>query len=234
MTATPALSAVLFDKDGTLFDFSATWDLWAGDVITQLSGGDDTLRRAIAGSARYDLEAQTFFPDSPVIAGTNREAAECLARVMPGQPVDEVELFLIRSASHAPLHPAVPLDPLLTGLAARGLRLGVVTNDTEVSARAHLETAAVTGHFDFIAGFDSGFGMKPGPEPLLAFAEAIDVAPETVAMVGDSVHDLLAGRRAGMVTVGVLTGPATAEVLAPYADVVLPDIGHLPGWLDGR
>ncbi|MFD2856539.1 HAD family hydrolase [Seohaeicola zhoushanensis] len=51
-------------------------------------------------------------------------------------------------------------------------------------------------------------------------------------MVGDSTHDLFAGRTAGMHTVGVLTGVAGHEDLAPHADVVLPDIGHLPAWLD--
>ncbi|EPX85444.1 HAD-superfamily hydrolase, subfamily IA, variant 1 family protein [Salipiger mucosus DSM 16094] len=53
-------------------------------------------------------------------------------------------------------------------------------------------------------------------------------------MVGDSTHDLIAGRAAGMQCVGVLTGPAAAEDLASQADVVLPDIGHLPGWLGDR
>ena len=51
-------------------------------------------------------------------------------------------------------------------------------------------------------------------------------------MVGDSRHDLISGRAAGMATVAVLTGIAGAGELAPHADVVLPDIGHLPGWLD--
>ena len=50
-------------------------------------------------------------------------------------------------------------------------------------------------------------------------------------MVGDSRHDLIAGRAAGMQTVGVLTGMAELADLAPFADVVLPDIGHLPLWL---
>jgi phosphoglycolate phosphatase len=50
-------------------------------------------------------------------------------------------------------------------------------------------------------------------------------------MVGDSRHDLAAGRAAGMHTVAVLTGPARDEDLRPFADVVLPDIGHLPEWL---
>ena len=50
-------------------------------------------------------------------------------------------------------------------------------------------------------------------------------------MVGDSTHDLIAGRAAGMATIGVLTGTAGHADLAPYADVVFPDIGHIPAWL---
>lgn len=52
-----------------------------------------------------------------------------------------------------------------------------------------------------------------------------------MVMVGDSTHDLVAGRRAGMRTVGVLTGVAGQGELAPHADVVLPHIGHLLEWL---
>ncbi|MEM7090648.1 MAG: HAD-IA family hydrolase, partial [Pseudomonadota bacterium] len=91
--------------------------------------------------------------------------------------------------------------------------------------------AGIREHFDFIAGYDSGHGFKPGPGQLLAFAAHVGVDPSRVAMVGDSLHDLQAGRAAGMVTIGVLTGLAGADVLAPMADVVLPDIGHIPGWL---
>jgi phosphoglycolate phosphatase len=50
-------------------------------------------------------------------------------------------------------------------------------------------------------------------------------------MVGDSAHDLTAGRAAGMGTIAVLTGLAKASDLEPFADLVLPDIGYLPNWL---
>ena len=50
-------------------------------------------------------------------------------------------------------------------------------------------------------------------------------------MVGDSTHDLDAGKAAGMVTIGVLTGPAPREELAPFADVVLDSIAEIPSWL---
>lgn len=224
-------SAVLFDKDGTLFDFGATWNVWGLGVIRHLSGGDPGLMRAMAEAAGYDLEAAAFRPDSLVIAGTGRQAAECLASVMPGNPAGEVERYLTQAAAEAPLSEAVPLLPLLSELRAMGLALGVMTNDAEFAARAHLGKAGVLEVFDFIAGFDSGHGAKPAPDPLLAFAGAVGVEPSRVVMVGDSTHDLEAGRAAGMRTVGVLTGPARAEVLAPLADAVLPDIGHLPGWL---
>ena len=65
----------------------------------------------------------------------------------------------------------------------------------------------------------------------LAFAHSLGLDPARVAMVGDSLHDLAAGRAAGMRTVGVLTGVAGAAELAALADVILPDIGGLPGWL---
>lgn len=222
---------VLFDKDGTLFDFHATWSVWAHEVIRDLAEGEAGLMLRIAEVAHYDLAARCFRPTSPIVAGTNREAAECLAQALPGRLVEEIETHLMLSAAHAPLAPAVPLVPFLEGLAARGLRLGLMTNDTEYGAKAHLTSAGVLGHFDFVAGFDSGHGAKPAPGPLLAFARAMGLAPARVVMVGDSAHDLIAGRAAGMQTVGVLTGTAVEADLAPLADAVLPDIGHLSDWL---
>ncbi len=222
---------VLFDKDGTLFDFARTWNVWALTVMRQLAGGEAALISAMARELRFDLETESFFKDSPVIAGTNREAAECLARGLGRADVGEIEAYLAAEAARAPLSEAVPLLPLLEGLAREGLRLGVMTNDSETSALAQLRGAGVAQSFDFIAGFDSGHGAKPSPEPLLAFATAVGLDPARVVMVGDSTHDLEAGRAAGMMTVAVLTGPAEADDLSPHADVVLPDIGHLPMWL---
>ncbi|MBC7133849.1 MAG: HAD family hydrolase [Roseovarius sp.] len=223
--------AVLFDKDGTLFDFHATWSHWAHEVLHDLAAGDAALIGRLAAAVDYDLAARRFCPSSPVIAGTSREAAECLAPALPGRDVAAIEAHLMERAARAPLVPVVPLAPCLDGLRARGLRLGVMTNDTEFGARAHLAAAGVLERFDFVAGFDSGHGAKPAPAPLLAFAAAVGVAPARVVMVGDSTHDLIAGRRAGMACVGVLTGTAAAAELTPHADAVLPDIGHLPAWL---
>ncbi len=225
------VDGLLFDKDGTLFDFGATWNAWAAGMIARFAAGDAAVAKRIADALMFDLKAQSFRPESFVIAGTNREAAEAVASALPGSDVDAIDEELMLAAAEAPLTPAVPLAPLMDGFRTAGLKLGVMTNDTEYGARAHLTEAGVADRFDFIAGFDSGFGAKPDPGPLLAFASHTELRPERVAMVGDSTHDLLAGRRAGMQTVAVLTGMATEAELAPHADVVLPNIGHIPDWM---
>lgn len=227
------LDGLLFDKDGTLFDFGATWNNWTMGIIDHYSEGHAETSQRIADAIDFDLVARAFRPTSPVIAGTNRLAAELVASALPGRDVDAIEDHLAHSASNAPIAPVVPLTPYLSDLKAKGLKLGVVTNDTEMGARAHLETASVTRFFDFIAGFDSGFGAKPDPDPLLAFAKAMHLDPSAIAMVGDSTHDLVAGKRAGMTTIGVLTGVAQREELALYADIVLPHIGHISKLLHG-
>lgn len=226
------IDGIIFDKDGTLFDFRATWDVWALGVITELAEGDAALAQRIADAAVFDLAAGAFLPHSPIIAGTNREAAEAIGTALPERSIEAIEYFLSARAAIAPLAPAVPLAPYLGALAARGLALGVITNDTEAGALAHLGSAGVLAHFDFVAGFDSGHGAKPDAAPLLAFCHSTGLEPSRVVMVGDSRHDLIAGRAAGMQTIGVLTGTALTADLAPLADAVLPDIGHIPGWID--
>lgn len=223
------IRAILFDKDGTLFDFQATWGAWASALLDELSCGDTARAAAMAEAIGFDAAQARFRPESPVIAGTGHEAALLLAPHVPGMDPAELETRMERAAATAPLVPAVPLRPLLERLSGAGYRLGVATNDFESVAREHLSDVAEL--FDFISGFDSGHGGKPEPGMLLAFARTCGLTPDAVLMVGDSRHDLIAGRAAGMATLAVLTGVAVAEDLADLADAVRPDIGHLPALL---
>lgn len=225
------IKGIIFDKDGTLFDFAATWEAWASAFLRRLSGDDRVKAAEIGAAIGFDTVRERFLPTSVVIAGTPGEVAQALHPYYPQLTRAGLLDVLNEEAEKAPQKDAVPLVPLLSGFRSRGLRLGVATNDAEQPARVHLERAGVTGLFDFIAGYDSGFGGKPAPGQLLAFADHVDLDPANIIMVGDSTHDLQAGRAAGMRTVGVLTGLATEPDLRGLSDVVLPDIGHLPDWL---
>ena len=226
------IEAILFDKDGTLFDFNATWAVWAHGLLQDESHGDGDLMAAMAEAIGFDVQAGRFLSDSVVIGGTVEEVAGALLSFLPNQSLSEVVMRLNAKAASAPQVEAAPLVPFLLGLSARGLALGIATNDAEMPARAHLQAAGIEHSFDFIAGYDSGFGGKPDTGQLVGFCEAVGVAPDRCVMVGDSLHDLRAARAAGFVSVGVLTGLATRSDLSPLADGVLDSIADLPDWLD--
>lgn len=224
------LRGIVFDKDGTLFDFARTWEAWAKSLLSRIAADEDAAFR-MGQAIGFDTGTGRFRRDSVVIAGTAREVAAVLAPHLPDMTLPEIVALLNEESALAPQAEAVPLAPLLDGLRGAGFRLGLATNDAEGPARAHLTAVGVMDRFEFLAGFDSGHGGKPAPGQLLAFAAATRLAPETCVMVGDSRHDLTAGRAAGFATVGVLTGMALERELADLADVVLPDIGHLRDWL---
>lgn len=226
------IDGAIFDKDGTLFDFRKSWGAWASALLATIARDPDharTLGRAIG----FDPDTQDFTADSVVIAGTPEDIAVPLLPHLPGETLTGLVARMNQLSATARMVPAVPLSEVLGGLRDRGLKLGLATNDGETPARMHLRTAGVSDLFDYVAGFDSGHGGKPAPGMLLAFASQLGLEPSRIVMVGDSLHDLEAGRAAGMRTAAVLTGVAGAPVLAPHADVVLPDIGHLAAWIDG-
>lgn len=227
----PEIRGLLFDKDGTLFDFQDTWGRWAATEMMQLARGDSAHAQRLADAIGLDLKAAAFHPDSFVIAGTADEIVEALLPHLPAFTRESLTAHLDVASASAQQAEVTPLIPLFEGLKAAGLKLGISTNDAESAARANLASCNVETMFDFIAGYDSGFGSKPAPGMQHAFCSAMGLAPQEVAMVGDSTHDLFAAKAAGMFRIGVLTGVAGESDLAPHADQVLPDIGHLPEFL---
>jgi len=228
------ITAILFDKDGTLLDFQASWGGWAVDVVQALSRGDHDRLTQLAQVLGLDLAARTVLPGSVVIAGTARDIGETIASVPGMGPADALTERVVALSLEVTPVPLVPLAPVLQSLKARGLALGVATNDAIAPTLLQLEVLGVADLFDFVAGYDSGYGAKPGPGPCLAFAKAMGRAPAECAMVGDSLHDLHAGGQAGMFRVAVTSGLASASELGPQADLVVPDITHLNAWLEGR
>jgi phosphoglycolate phosphatase len=225
------IKGIIFDKDGTLFDFNATWGAWTRDMLEAETGGDQVLFARLADALGYSVATATFRPDSMVIASTAGEVAETIRSILPDLDTDALLVRMNAAAAAVTQIEAVPLQSYFAQLRELGLRLGIATNDAEAPARAHLDRAGVLGLFDFIAGYDSGHGGKPAAGQLHAFCLQTGLQSVDCLMVGDSTHDLHAGRAAGMRTVGVLSGPAPRAELAPFADVVLADIGEIPNWL---
>lgn len=231
------IRAILFDKDGTLVEIQATLGPATCDVLALLSAGDAALFARLAAVTRVDTAARRLLPGCPVISEATdvygRVWAEMLGRSFTENFGAEIDrLYLDACLEH--LHAIGDPGAVLGGLKERGYALGVMTNDAEANTRAQLRRLDIDGLVGFVAGYDSGFGMKPDAAPVLAFAQAAGVAPAEIAVIGDSPHDLIAARAAGSVAVGVLSGPNGRAALAPHAEALLASIAELEGWLCSR
>ena len=227
------LDGVIFDKDGTLFDFRLSWGAFTENLLAEMALDAD-MALHLGQVLGYDPATRMFTRTSPVISMTTPEIAAILHPHLAGISLAQLNDRMSVLSAQAPMVPAVPLRAVLADLKARGLRLGLATNDTEMPARVHLAGAGILDLFDFVVGCDSGYGGKPAPGQLMEFLRRFDLAADRVAMVGDSRHDLDAGRAAGMHALAVLTGIATASELAPHADVVLADIAQIGPWIDAH
>lgn len=211
------IAAILFDKDGTLFDFYRTWGPVTEDAALLVAGGDFAKARHVLEKSGKDMVTGKYVPSSPIASGSNRQIVETWCSILGITDVDPVfervhEMFLARQKSAAT--PVLDLDLFFGRLKGRGLRLGVATMDSEESARAAMRIFKAEQHLDFICGFDTGHGMKPGGGMVEAFARLTATAPANLAVVGDSPHDMHMAHagKAGR-AIGVLTGVSPREAL---------------------
>ncbi len=132
------------------------------------------------------------------------------------------ELFKTYYAEHDWVHSRLydgVLETLQT-LKNADFKLACVTNKTARFTNPLMETAGLAPYFDFIASGDTFVEMKPEPLPLLETAKLFNVVPENAWMIGDSINDISAGKRAGFKTIAVSYGYAgqhsMAELNADY------------------
>ena len=191
---------VLFDLDGTLVDSLDDLTAAVNHLLADFGKpvlNTDAVRRMIGKGAR-NLVQQALSTDAP----------ESVERGL--------QLFLAYNARHiadkSRLYPGA--RETLEQLAAAGMRLAIVSNKNEALSRLILQTLHVEQFFSVISGGDSHAELKPSPLPLLRVMEQLGTTLESTAMVGDSINDILAGRRAGMITIGCNWGFGDPKELA--------------------
>jgi pyrophosphatase PpaX len=200
-----SVDAVLFDLDGTMVDtiplILACYD---HTLATHLPGYHPGRRLIIANLGR-SLDDILF--DYASSGGAADPAS-----------MSQTMLHTYRSFQRANLtrliRPYEGMRDALAGLRARGLTLGVVTSKAEWAARECYDYYGL-GEFLSVHVFHGDTERhKPDPQPLLHAASkgGLDVA--RTVYVGDSIHDMAAGRAAGMRTIGALWGPSERDDLS--------------------
>jgi HAD superfamily hydrolase (TIGR01549 family) len=143
------------------------------------------------------------------------------------QVIGEVFVEVMRCAQPFP-----ELEEVLLRLRQRGLTLGILTSLWK-PALLPLERNGLVPYFAAVITREDGYTVKPAPDGMLACLKLMNVVPAQALAVGDSPLDIRAGKEAGALTIGVLSGIATREQLeAENPALIIDSVGKLTDALD--
>ena len=228
------ISAILFDKDGTLIDYHRTWTAINREAALFAASGETDLADMLLAVGGWDAARQRVTADSALAAATAAEIAQLWrehgSRIAVAQLTKDIDRIFSRGMADAV--PVTDLASLFAALKGSGLALGVASSDNAASVETLARDHGLTEYLDFTAGYDSGYGTKPGPGMLLAFCDAVGCAPSETAVVGDNDHDMTMAETGGAgLRIAVLTGTGTRADLEPRSDFCIESIQGVPAIL---
>ena len=198
--AQPPPPAFLFDLDGTLID-SVYQHVIAWRMALAGVGIDLSVWRV---HRRIGMSGGLF------VSALLRETGRSLS----GAEIEELQAahaaeYTARADSVTALPGAAEL---LATLTARGVRWAIATSGRAETARPALKLLGLPDDAPLVTRDMVGHA-KPDPDLFLAAAALLEAEPRHAMVVGDSVWDLLAARRAGSLGIGVLSGGYGREEL---------------------
>jgi HAD superfamily hydrolase (TIGR01509 family) len=124
-------------------------------------------------------------------------------------------------------------DTLLT-LRGRGYRLGVVTSGNQGRVTREVEQFGLADLFEVVICHEHITRRKPHPEGLEIALARLGNQPEGSAYIGDAPENILMGKQANILTVGVRSNyPTSARLLSSAPDIYLESITDRPVHFSG-
>lgn len=227
--------AILFDLDGTLIDttdlilrcFNHAWQNVCGETQSRESL-ILTFGMPLGAAMRKLLKSRPTTLDArrlPVKGAVTESAAD--DDLMVEQLLTTYRAF--NAANHDVIaRPFEGTQKVLLSLRSRGYTLGVVTSKSCELARRGLRLCALDDLIDEAVFLEDTTRHKPAPEPVLLALERLNVSASQAVYVGDSFHDIVAGKAAGVTTIAAAWGPMPrAELEREQPDFIAESVTDL-------
>ncbi|CEP67525.1 HAD hydrolase, subfamily IA [Moorella glycerini] len=200
-------AGVLFDFDGTLVDTS--------ELVIK------SFQHTLAPYLGRMVAPEEIYPYFGI------PLRDGLSAFVPGKPelVEEMlPVYRRFSEEHFDnlVQPCPGVREGLEQLLAAGIKLGIVTSRVRDTTLYGLRLFNLEDFFPVVVTMEDVRSHKPGPEPVQRGVELLQLAPADVAMIGDSPHDILAARAAGVTSVAATWSKIPRErLLAARPDAVV-------------
>lgn len=204
---------ILFDLDGTLVD---TTEL----ILTSYK---ESVSRLVESPPS----------DEEILKGFGTPLTSQLHRLFPTLRDRMDEIIVLWRDAQERLHdklikPFPGTANVLRELKRRGHPMGIVTSKERVQAERDMDLYGLVGLVDIVVCWDDTEKHKPDPEPIRVGMELLKARPAETLYVGDSLHDMVAGRAAGARVAAAMWGPFAKEPLRAFKpDYMLDSIDQL-------
>lgn len=205
--------AVVFDFDGTLARLTLDFNALNAAV-------HDAVRGVFPAAPPFTPPALEWVALCAQSTGPRRPELAALLRLRAEEALLAVEVAAARQGALFP-----HTRELLLNLRENGLNAGVITRNCRPAV---LEVFPDLEDYCPLLAREDVPETKPNPEHLLRMLDILKTPPENALMVGDHPLDILTGKRAGTMTLGVTCGHASYELLREAEpDLILENCGCL-------
>jgi len=220
-------AALLFDIDGTLIDCAPLFEKAFTEALRQVGVPiNEKNRRKVSDNLKSILAGK-------VTRTTELRLIWKIGKILGLSYLKRIKLILI---SYEELKKAYNLAPPIKGareaissLKRRpNIKLGIVTARTKKDTLKKLEETELLDFFDIIVTREDVKFLKPSPDQTLMAAKMLRMSPRACVMIGDMPTDIIAGKRAGAVTVAVQTGFFKDSLVNQGPDLIVESVKDIP------
>lgn len=215
------IKAILFDKDGTLLEFS---NIYTDSLVEYLK------RKKISETEKEKLFREVGIDENGRAIENSilsSETIEDIARVLsPYFNEDEKELFKeiddnifkYYKDNKDRITMTCDVEDLFKNLKEKDILIGIFTSDNYRQTKFAMDYLNLSKYIDFVATADL-YKKKPDKEGLEIFKNKFNIKDDEIIVVGDSRVDMLFG--SDSLALGVTCGTGSREMLEEYADHII-------------